>query len=134
MQVHDLTSQFGWPGDDGLGLRLIAAIRRGTKTATCCPTALWSPEEVADARRTVGRLVTVVDKTGAPHCNIRVLEVFETPWGAPDPRLVAGEGFTSVDEWRRVMAAAWDDLIVETGLTLSDDTPILAELFELVDA
>lgn len=133
MRVHELTSQFGWAGDDGLGLRLIAAIRAGAKTATCCPAALCSPADVEDTRRTAGELVTVVDRFGAPHCNIRVLEVFETPWGAPDPRLVRGEGFASVDDWRAAMSAAWRGALARTGIVLSDDSPLLAELFELAD-
>ncbi len=133
MRVHELTSQFGWPGDDGLGLRLIAKIRAGTKTATCCPLALCSPEEADGVRRTAGELVTVVDRDGAPHCNIRVLEVFETPWGAPDRRLVRGEGFASVADWRAAMSAAWRDALAQKGVALSDDAPLLAELFELAD-
>jgi uncharacterized protein YhfF len=133
MRVHETKSQFGWPGDDGLGLRLIAAIRAGAKTATSCPTALCSPEEVADTRRAAGRIVTVVDQFGAPHCDIRVLEVFETPWGAPDPRLVRGEGFASVEDWRAAMSNAWRGALERSGIVLTGDAPILAELFELVD-
>jgi uncharacterized protein YhfF len=133
VRIHELKSQFGWPGDDGLGLRLIARIRDGTKTATCCPLALCSPEEAEATRRTAGKLVTVVDRYGAPHCNIRVLEVFETPWGAPDPRLVRGEGLASVKGWRAAMSAAWRDALAKGKIALHDDMPLLVELFEMVE-
>jgi len=131
VRVHELKSHFGWPGDGGLGLRLIASIQAGAKTATCCPVELCTKAEIAETRATVGRLLTVVDQHGAPHCNIRVVEVFETPWGAPDPRLVRREGFASVDEWRAAMSDAWRDILREKRLTLRDDSPMLAELFEL---
>jgi uncharacterized protein YhfF len=131
MRVHEFTSQFGWPGDGGLGMRLIDAIRDGRKTATCCPLALCTPAEAAATRATAGRLVTVVDRFGAPHCTIRVVEVLETPWGLPDARLVRREGFTDVAAWRSAMAAAWRDALERDGVVLADDTPLLAELFEL---
>jgi uncharacterized protein YhfF len=133
VRVHEQTSQFGWPGDGGLGLRLIAAIRGGTKTATCCPSALCTADEIACTRATVGRVVTVVDRFDMPHCNVRITEVFETPWGAPDPRLVAGEGFASVDAWRAAMSAAWRSALDERSIAMREDTPLLAELFALVD-
>lgn len=133
MHVHAHTSRFGWPGDGGLGLRLIAAIREGRKTATCCPVALCTEEEIATTRATAGRLVTVVDKDGAPHCNVRVVEVFETPWGDPDPRVVRGEGFTEVAAWHRALERAWRDVLDARGVVLTDDTPLLVELFELAE-
>jgi uncharacterized protein YhfF len=133
VRVHAVTLQFGWPGDDGLGLRLIDAIRAGRKTATCCPVALCTAEEIASARANVGRVATVVDRFDLPHCNVRVTQVVETPWGAPDPRLVAGEGFATLDAWRAAMSAAWRGALVEHGVSLRDDSPLLAELFELVD-
>ncbi len=132
MQIHERTSQFGWDGDGGLGLRLIQAIQSGAKTATCCPLSLSTDEEVATARSSVGHVVTVVDVDGNPHCNIRILDVIETPWGAPDERVLHGEGFSSVPEWQVALTAAFQDLIDDGTLSLSPDTVMLAELFELV--
>ena len=133
MRVHAETSQFGWPEDGGLGLRLIAQIKAGKKTATCCPVGVCTPEEIARTRAQVGQLVTVVDRFDMPHCNIRMLDVFETTWGAPDPRLVRGEVHATADEFRAAHAHVWDDILAAHGLTLTDDLPLLVELFELVD-
>gem|GEM_PF-3828295 len=35
MRVYPDRTVFGWPGDNGLGERLIMQILRGEKTATC---------------------------------------------------------------------------------------------------
>jgi uncharacterized protein YhfF len=124
----------GFParGDGGLGLRLIAQIRAGAKTATVAPMDVLTPGEIAETRDSAGHVVTVRDKDGAPHCNVRILDVIEIRWGAPDPRVVRGEGFTDDDAWRTAMANAWSNLVAGGRLTLRDDSVLLAELFELV--
>jgi uncharacterized protein YhfF len=132
MPVPSRTMQFGWAGDGGLGLRLIAQIRAGKKTATCCPVAVCTAEETAAMRANVGHVVAVVDRFDMPHCAVRVLDVFETPWGSPDPRLVRGEGHATADEFRAAHAHVWDDVLAERGLALRDDTALLVEAFELV--
>jgi uncharacterized protein YhfF len=134
MRIYEPVSQFGWEGDGGLGAALIAKILRGEKTATCCPRALYREDELAAVRATAGRLVTVVDKDGHPRCNIRIIEVFETPFGAPDPRLVAGEGFADDAAFQAAHAHAWDDLLAQQGLLLSADTVLVVELFALAAA
>jgi uncharacterized protein YhfF len=126
-----MTSTFGWPGDGGLGLRLIAEIRAGRKTATVGPVDVMTPAEIAETRATQGRVVTVVDEDGRPHCNVRIVEVLETRWGSPDPRVVRREGFETADAWRAAMAHAWRDLVADGRLVLRDDSVLLAELFEL---
>ena len=127
-----MTMQFGWPGDGGLGLRLIARIHAGAKTATCCPVALCTEQEMASARADVGRVVPVLDRFGTRHCDVRMIEVFETPWGAPDPRVVREEEFDSVEAWRAAMSKAWASALVAAGIVLDDDSPIFVERFELV--
>lgn len=133
MKVYQRRSQFGWPGDGGRGLELIRRIKEGAKTASCCPKSLYSPEEERAARDAIGHNVTIVDVDGHPHCNIRVLDVFETTWGLPDPRLVAGEGFDSADAFRRGLRDVWEDLLRERGSSLANDTLLIAELFILSD-
>jgi uncharacterized protein YhfF len=128
------TSQFGWDGDDGAGERLIQQILRGEKTATACPKIFYSPKEQDDLLASIGRLLTVIDKQGRPRCTIRQLAVFETTYGDPDPRLVAGEVCAAAAEFQRGHAHVWDDLFVKAGTSLRDETILLAELFELVAA
>lgn len=127
------TSQFGWEGDEGAGERLIQQILRGEKTATASPREFYSPEDLRALFASAGRLLTVVDKHDRPRCVIRQLEVFETTYGRPDPRLVAGEVCADAAEFRRGHAHVWDDLFEKAGSALRDETLLIAELFELVE-
>jgi uncharacterized protein YhfF len=76
--------------------------------------------------------LTVVDKRDRPRCTIRQLAVFETTYGIPDPRLVAGEVCADAGEFQRGHAHVWDDLFEKAGASLSGETVLIAELFELV--
>ena len=90
--VYEDQSQFGWDGDDGIGEMLIQQIIAGIKTATCTPKVSFEPNELRTTYASVGKMLTVIDKRGTPRCNIRMLNVCETTFGNPDPRLVVGEG------------------------------------------
>ena len=133
MEISGSTSQFGWEGDDGAGERLILQILRGEKTATACPKIFLGLKDVDALYASVGGLLTVVDKHGRPRCTIRQLAVFETTYGKPDPRLVAGEVCADAAEFRRGHAHVWDDMFEKAGSALRDETVLLVELFELVE-
>lgn len=77
--------------------------------------------------------MTVVDKHGRPRCNILQVAVFETTFGAPDPRLVQGEGYATAEEFKRVHRHVWDDLLDEIGVQLGDETVLIVELFRLLE-
>lgn len=133
-EIQADTCQFGWEGDEGLGETLIAQIIEGTKTATCAPKAAYTDDELAAVYASVGRITTVVDKAGTPRCTIRTLEVFETTFGDPDPRLVQGEGNgANVQAFQHDDIQAWNGLATE-GPPLRDDTVLIAEIFELAEA
>ena len=91
MLIYEYKMQYGWDGDEGIGDILIQQIMDGKKTATCAPKISYSQEELASTYALVGKICTVIDKCGIPRCNIRQLQVFETTFGNPDPRLVKGE-------------------------------------------
>ncbi len=132
-EFHRSRSQFGWNGDNGIGERLIAQIIEGTKTATAGPLSLYTQAELADLRQSVGKPVTVTDKSGNPRCNIRITEVFETTFGNPDPRLVAGEGYgTDVRAFQLAHEQAWADLAAQGLLKLNVETILVVELFERI--
>lgn len=133
MIVHDRTSQFGWPGDNGVGAQLIGEIIAGIKTATCAPKEQYGEGELADLHAGIGQLATVIDKDGNPHCTIRLRAVYETTFGQPNPRLVRGEGDgEDVDRFKRDHRAAWGDEVAP-GLPLTDDTVLIVEEFDLVE-
>ncbi len=133
MTGHDRTSQFGWPGDNGVGAQLIGEIIAGIKTATCAPKEQYGEGELAALQAGVGQLMTVIDKDGNPHCPIRLRAVYETTFGQPNPRLVRGEGDgEDVDRFKRDHRAAWGDEVAP-GRSLTDDTVLIVEEFDLVE-
>ncbi|RJS58324.1 hypothetical protein CJ481_21850 [Bacillus subtilis] len=133
MMICKLKSAYGWEGDDGLGEQLIQQILAGEKTATCAPKSLYSKDELSYVYQTAGQLVTVYDKHDNPRCNIKVTDVFETTFGAPDMRLVKGEGNGDrIEEFQEDHRVAWAELIKNGDLELSEDTVLVTELFALV--
>ncbi|MCO4851416.1 ASCH domain-containing protein [Bacillus vallismortis] len=133
MKIYELKSTFGWEGDGGLGEQLIQQILAGEKTATCAPKSLYSKDELSEVYQTAGQLVTVYDKDGNPRCNIKVTDVLETTFGAPDMRLVKGEGNEDrIEEFQEDHRIAWAEMIQNGELELNEDTFLLTELFELV--
>lgn len=133
MEKSEYKSQFGWPDDGGIGERLIQQILRKEKTATASPKALYTEKQLAEIYESKGKAVTVIDKDGNPRCTIQMLEVFETLFGAPDPRLVAGEGYGSAQAFQESHRRAWGDLVQNGSLVIDEKMILIAELFQLVD-
>lgn len=132
MQVYDDKIEFGWDGDGGLGERLIQQILTGQKIATCSFKIEYTAAELAQLRATKGRLVTVVGHRGTPRCNIRMLDVFETTYGNPDARLIAGEGYGhDVARFQSDHAEVWRTTVKDAPLTA--ETVLMVELFELAE-
>jgi uncharacterized protein YhfF len=133
IKIYDYKSQFGWQEDNGIGDRLIGQIIRGEKTATASPKSLYTPKELSEIYASVGKPATVIDKNKKPRCNILIQEVFDTNFGSPDPRLVAGEGYgDDVVSFKRSHRAAWQDLVDSGKLKLDDETVLVVEIFKLV--
>lgn len=133
MEVHDDLVQLGFEGDDGLGELLLQRLLAGTLTVLWEPVELLDDDEAAGMLDAVGDRLTVLDQDGEPACNVRVEDVLATTWGAPDPRLVAGEGYgTDVAAWRRFAGPALDDGLAAAGLVLHDDTPLLVQRVTVV--
>ncbi len=132
MHVYEVKSYFGWEGDEGLGERLIQQILAGAKTATCSFKIEYTPEELDALLATRGEMATVMDKDGNPRCNIRVKDVFETTFGNPDRHLIGGEGYgEDVARFQADHAEVWRKTLGDVPLTA--DTPLMVELFELVE-
>ena len=127
--------ELGWAGDGGLGDRLCRQVIAGLKTATCAPKEDYSAEELATAFGGKGELRALVDSRGRTWGTVRVTDVFETTFGDPDPRLVRGEGDgDDVEQFKHDHVACWAVDMAEKGSPLSDETVLIAELFELVEA
>ncbi len=134
MEIHEDVVQLGGEGDDGTGELLTQRILAGVKTVLTTPAELLAEDERREVDAGVGRPLTLIDPEGDPVANLRVTEVFETTWGDPDPRLVAGEGFgTDVERFRTVMHDTVAVDLEDEGRELTDDTVLLVEVFTLLD-
>lgn len=132
MRVHDHTIEFGWDGDAGLGDMLIGQIIEGEKTATCGFKAAYSANELEEVFGNKGTIITAVDRSGRPRCNVRITDVFETTFGDPDMRLVRGEGDgDDVAKFQRDHAIAWAASFGDAPL--SAEEILIVEMFELVE-
>ena len=132
MKVYPHRSRFGWEGDGGLGERLISKILSGEKTATCCPKTEYTEKELKEAYDSVGEYVTVTDRKDEPVCNIKMLDVFETTFGDPHPLLLKGECCDNdADKFREAHIKCWGEEMKEKGTPLTDETVLIAEIFEL---
>lgn len=132
MKIYPHKSVFGWDGDNGIGEMLIQQIIGGKKTATCSFKIEYTDSDMKELYERKGKIITVEDHRGKPRCNIRIIDIFETTFGNPDPRLVRGEGDgENVEKFQEDHRHAWNQTIEDRELT--DDTILMVELFELVE-
>jgi uncharacterized protein YhfF len=134
MLIYERKLEFGWEGDNGLGMRLIQQVIEGKKTATCAPLFGYTEEELAAIYASKGEMVTVIDKEKRPWCNVRMVDIFQTPFGNPDLRLVRGEGNgEDAEEFRQDHLRDWQSWLEAEGYSLTDETTLVVEEFELVE-
>ena len=134
MEISEDVVQLGFEGDDGLGDLLLERLKAGSLSVLWEPVDLLDDEEVAVMEAATGTILTVVDGDGEPAVNVRVLDVFATTWGEPDPRLVRGEGYEGdVEAWRRFAGPTLAAGLDEDGAELIDDTELLVQQVEVVE-
>jgi uncharacterized protein YhfF len=132
--IYERKLEFGWEGDNDLGMRLIQQIIEGKKTATCAPLFSYTKEELEAVFASQGEMMTVIDKEKRPWCNTRMVDIFQTPFGNPDLRLVRGEGDgEDVEKFRQDHQRDWESWLAAEGYSLTDETMLVAEVFELIE-
>ncbi len=133
------TMDFGYPGDGGLGDRLLAAVLAGVKTATSSLAVEYLSGEPLPR---VGERLPLVDHSGAQHGVVEITKVRMIPLAevGDDVARDEGEGFRDAAEWRREHEAFWQplqDLIrAESGdpeWVLRDAEPVVVQWFRLVE-
>ena len=134
MQTDEYQLELGWQGDGGLGVRLIQQVLEGRKTATCGPKSEFTEQALAATMASKGKIVSVVDPDGRAWCRVRMIDVFETTFGHPDPRLVQGEGDgDDVEKFKHNHIEVWADEMAAAGHPLTEETVLIVEEFELVE-
>ena len=121
--------EFGFPGP--LRDRLVAAVLRGTKTATSSLLADWQRDQ--EPLPSVGELQTVIDSRGALVATIEIAAVEVLRLGEVDDRVAVAEGesYSTAAGWRVEHERFWnDEVLVEWGEdapVLDDDTPVVVQ-------
>jgi uncharacterized protein YhfF len=130
-------AEFAFPGP--LRDRLLGAILVGEKTATASLRIEYVPS-TAEPLPHPGRRAVVVDSDGRPVAVIETTVVDVVRFGDVGSEFARaeGEGFTSVDDWRRGHTRFWesDELRAAIGrpdFNVTDDTLVVAERFRLVE-
>lgn len=130
---------FGYDGDGGLGDRLLAAVLRGEKTATC---SLAVEYLGGDPLPRVGQRLTLVDHGGRAHGVVETSRVTIVPLHlvGDDVARDEGEGFADVAAWRRAHVAFWaevaDFVRADAGdpdWQLREAEPVVVHWFRLVE-
>jgi uncharacterized protein YhfF len=138
MGVVNATMSFGYPGDDGLGDRLLAAVVAGVKTAT---SSLAVEYLNGDPLPRTGQRLALVDHDGRSHGMVETTKVRIIPLNdvSHDVAHAEGEGYADAAAWRRGHEGFWSRIQhlirEESGVpswTLRDAEPVVVEWFGLV--
>jgi uncharacterized protein YhfF len=125
--------EFGFPGP--LRDRLVAAVLRGTKTATSSLLADWQRDN--EPLPLVGERQTVIDSHGAPVATIEIVAVEVLRLGAVDDRVARAEGeaYSTAAGWRAEHERFWiEEVFPDLGSdapVLDDETPVVVEWFRV---
>lgn len=136
--MSELTiAEFAFPGP--LRDRLVAAVLRGEKTATCGLLAEYAAEGAQLPKP--GSRELVVDSSSQAVALIETTDVRVMPVTEIDQEFVvaAGEGYCSPAQWRTALERYWHSARLRAALgdpdfTVRDDTMIVAQYFRLVQA
>ena len=139
MKAMNATMDFGYPGDGGLGDRLLAAVVAGAKTATSSLAVEYLNGEPLPR---VGERLTLVDHDGKPHGSVETTKVRIIPLNevGDDVAHAEGEGYEDAAAWRQGHEGFWartHHLIREDSgdpdWTLRDAEPVVVQWFHLID-
>lgn len=132
------TLSFGYPGDGGLGNRLLAAVLRGEKTATSSLAVEYLSGQPLPR---VGQRLTLVDHDGRACGVVETTRVTVVPLHlvGDDVARDEGEGFADAREWRRDHVGFWHEVteLVRTDAgdpdwQLRDTEPVVVHWFRLM--
>jgi uncharacterized protein YhfF len=122
-----LVCEFGTAGD--MRQWLVGLVLSGRKTATASLREEY--ERTGEDMPRVGVLSSVVDDVGEHVATIRTTRIEEhrfadVPW---EFAAAEGEGDRDIEEWRAGHLRFW----TSAGESVTDETPVLCEWFELVE-
>ena len=109
-----------------------ALVLSGVKTATAG--LIWEDEHFGWKRPEVGDTTIILDGEGSPLCIIETTVAVVKPFADVDVAfaVLEGEGFQSVDDWRRAHWRYFSRRCQEIGKAPSEDMPVLCQQFTVV--
>lgn len=121
--------QFGY--GNGMGNRLLALVKTGTKCATCSAADVYEEGETLPE---VGDLSVVTYGNGLPGCIIRTEEIRTKPYSSITAQEAAmeGEGDLSLKYWQEAHRSFFSMEYDNLGLKFHTDIPVLWERFRVV--
>lgn len=134
-----MSLSFGYPGDGGLGDRLLTLALSGAKTAT---SSLEVEYRSGEPMPVVGERVPLIDHAGVLQGLVETTEVRVVPLDriGDDVAAAEGEGYADADDYRRGHVAFWtaaQHLVREDAgdpdWTLRPDEPVIVHFFRLVE-
>lgn len=127
-------TEFAFPGE--LRDQLVAAILAGAKTTTSCLELEYELD--GDPLPAIGTRSLVIDSNAHPVAEIELTAIRVLPLAQVDERHAVdeGEGFTTVDAWRRAHEDYWHspeyrEAIGQPTFTVDDATLVVALRFRL---
>ena len=128
--------EFAFPGE--LRDQLVSAILAGEKTTTSC--LHFEYEFYGEEMPRIGDREVVIDSDGRPVAVIEMTEVRVVPLGEVDRQHAVdeGEGYRTVEEWRRGHEDFWHsaeyrEAIGQPDFVIDDSMPMVAKRFRLVE-
>ena len=102
------------------------------KTATFRPVSLFKPTGQQPVK--VGDCTVLVQYDGTPRMALRYTHVETLPFRDMPEKftLLNGPPINAGDTWHGLHRGIYANLVAATGLTFSDDEPVLVEVFELI--
>ena len=117
-------------GDDADGLA--ALVRARIKTATCSAYDLYETED--EDLPQAGDTSVILDSRGEAVCIIRTTKVYTVPFDkvSAEHAFREGEGDRSLEYWRQVHEAFFQEELASAGLEFSGNSRVVCEEFEVV--
>ncbi len=129
--VREDTPYEAWAfGDDSD--KLASLVKDGIKTGTSSAYEIYELE--GEPIPVEGEYNVILDSREQAVCVTKTLRVYVVPFCEVDARhaKLEGEGDLSLEYWRKVHEAFFSADLANSGLSFSENTPVVCEEFELV--
>lgn len=132
MCLHESYDAWSFGDRARLADELGGLVLSGTKTATAG--LVWEHEHLGWKRPTVGSKIIILNGESHPVCVIAMTDVAIKPFDEVDEAFARkeGEGFESVDDWRRAHWRYFSRRCAAIGKEPNERMPVLCQQFRVI--